>query len=96
MTVSLHPYLPNYHMCVAFHTDTETRMKQDHPITGIPCFWIHPCRTPEAMRELCRAVGETVAPLQYLLLWLGIVGGAVGLALPAEMAMDFGNEEKLC
>lgn len=55
-------------------------MQQPHPLTDIPSFFIHPCQTSEALREFC-------CPLKdYILLWLGIVGGCVGLRVPLEMA----------
>ncbi|KAK0275302.1 hypothetical protein LTR35_010877 [Friedmanniomyces endolithicus] len=56
----------------------------DHPVTGIPAYFVHPCRTAEAMA----AVGgtSTRAPVEYLSLWLGLVGPGVGLAIPVAIA----------
>ncbi|KAK0282920.1 hypothetical protein LTR91_024171 [Friedmanniomyces endolithicus] len=56
----------------------------DHPVTGLPAYFVHPCRTAEGMS----AVGGTksVAPVEYLLLWLGLVGPGVGLAVPIALA----------
>jgi ubiquitin-like-conjugating enzyme ATG10 len=54
---------------------------QHHPITGVPAFFVHPCLLGEAMARFgCSK--ET-----YLMLWLGLVGGCVGLWVPKEMAM---------
>ncbi|GAB7357236.1 hypothetical protein MBLNU459_g8216t1 [Dothideomycetes sp. NU459] len=56
----------------------------DHPATGLPVYFVHPCRTAEALR----ASSETnqVSPGEYLLLWLGIIGGTVGLRVPLDAA----------
>ncbi|KAK0745932.1 hypothetical protein B0T18DRAFT_139903 [Schizothecium vesticola] len=52
-----------------------------HPITGVPAFFVHPCLLGEAMARFgCSK--ET-----YLMLWLGLVGGCVGLWVPKEMAL---------
>ncbi|KAK3336475.1 hypothetical protein B0T19DRAFT_39995 [Cercophora scortea] len=53
-----------------------------HPITGVPSFFIHPCLLGEAMSTFdCSK--ET-----YLMVWLGLVGGCVGLWVPKEMALE--------
>jgi len=54
-------------------------------VTGIPCFWVHPCNTAEAMRVITRSIKEEITPLEYLMIWVGLVGAAVGLTLPKEM-----------
>ncbi|KAK4979520.1 hypothetical protein LTR28_004217 [Elasticomyces elasticus] len=56
----------------------------EHPITGLPCYFVHPCKTADAMRPLC-AGGEVDAE-GYVLRWLGLVGGGVGLNVPAALA----------
>lgn len=55
---------------------------QHHPITGVPSFFVHPCLLGDAMSkfECCKD--------NYLMVWLGLVGGCVGLWVPKEMAMD--------
>ncbi|RDW63948.1 hypothetical protein BP5796_10450 [Coleophoma crateriformis] len=51
-----------------------------HPITDLPSFFIHPCQTKEAMEPFdCEAK-------DYLMVWLGLVGGCVGLWVPRELA----------
>ena len=55
----------------------------DHPITGLPAYFVHPCRTAEAMRGMLD--GE-VKPEAYLLMWFGLIGGGVGLEVPVELA----------
>ncbi|KAK2072868.1 hypothetical protein P8C59_007197 [Phyllachora maydis] len=52
-----------------------------HPVTGVPCFFVHPCLLGEAMMSF-ECTKET-----YLMVWLGLVGGAVGLWVPKEMAL---------
>ena len=56
----------------------------NHPSTDVPCFFLHPCQTSQAMTEVC---GESGATLDcYLLKWLGVVGAAVGLFVPMDLA----------
>ncbi|KAI2621063.1 hypothetical protein GGR54DRAFT_85514 [Hypoxylon sp. NC1633] len=51
-----------------------------HPITGVPSFFVHPCVLGEAM-----AAFESTKE-DYLMVWLGLVGGCVGLWVPQQMA----------
>ena len=37
------------------------------------------------MRNILGGVKEEVSPVEYLMLWIGLVGIAVGLSLPKEM-----------
>ncbi|KAK0618393.1 hypothetical protein B0T17DRAFT_336962 [Bombardia bombarda] len=53
-----------------------------HPITGVPTFFIHPCLLGEAMS------GFECSLETYLMVWLGLVGGCVGLWVPKEMALE--------
>ncbi|KAI9883697.1 MAG: hypothetical protein M1823_004529 [Watsoniomyces obsoletus] len=55
-----------------------------HPLDHRPCWFIHPCRTADALRELGQ--GVTVDINSYLLLWLGLVGPSVGLSISAQSA----------
>ncbi|KAL1897329.1 hypothetical protein Sste5346_004065 [Sporothrix stenoceras] len=52
-----------------------------HPITGVPSFFVHPCLLGEAM------TGFSCTKKSYLMVWLGLVGGCVGLWVPKEMAL---------
>lgn len=56
----------------------------DHPVSNLPAYFVHPCRTREAMAELL--TGRTVKPIEYLLLWFGLIGAGVGLNIPADVA----------
>jgi hypothetical protein len=50
---------------------------QNHPVTDLPAFFIHPCNTGEALDEICHP--KPRSPEEYLLVWLGLVGPLVGL-----------------
>ncbi|KAI0436018.1 hypothetical protein F4803DRAFT_257815 [Xylaria telfairii] len=54
---------------------------EHHPITGVPTFFIHPCLLGDAMDQF------DCSKEDYLTVWLGLVGGCVGLWVPKEMAM---------
>ena len=56
----------------------------EHPVTGLPAYFVHPCKTQEAMAAI--SGGRQLEPLEYLIMWLGIVGPSVGLSLPVELA----------
>jgi ubiquitin-like-conjugating enzyme ATG10 len=58
--------------------------KSDHPVTGVPSFFVHPCQTLAAMANL--QISRSGGPDDYLLGWIGIIGAAVGLSVPAQMA----------
>jgi ubiquitin-like-conjugating enzyme ATG10 len=53
---------------------------QNHPVTGRPSFFIHPCNTPTAMEAVSKPIELT--PENYLMVWLGVVGSCVGLDVP--------------
>lgn len=53
---------------------------QEHPISGEPAFFVHPCNTAEAIRNLGQSV--QINANNYLQAWLGLIGPAVGLHLP--------------
>ncbi|KAH0285919.1 hypothetical protein M436DRAFT_70211 [Aureobasidium namibiae CBS 147.97] len=50
----------------------------DHPLTGLPAYFVHPCRTADAM---CATPSVDVHLRDYMLVWLGIVGASVGLSV---------------
>ncbi|KXJ92186.1 hypothetical protein Micbo1qcDRAFT_233487 [Microdochium bolleyi] len=52
-----------------------------HPLTGVPSFFVHPCLLGDAMD------GFSCPKEDYLMVWLGLVGGCVGLWVPKEMAL---------
>ncbi|KAK6865766.1 hypothetical protein PG995_002294 [Apiospora arundinis] len=55
---------------------------QHHPLTGVPSFFVHPCLLSDAM------AGFDCPKEDYLMVWLGLVGGCVGLWVPKEMALS--------
>ena len=60
----------------------------DHNVTGLPCWFVHPCRTGEAMDAMLSPCGGRVVDRdsrKYLLMWMGLVGGGVGLNVPIEV-----------
>ncbi|KAL4940804.1 hypothetical protein BDV06DRAFT_14203 [Aspergillus oleicola] len=54
-----------------------------HPVSGTPAFFVHPCNTAEAMKDI--ASGGSVSLDAYLIMWLGLVGSCVRLQLPSEL-----------
>ncbi|KAF2854799.1 hypothetical protein T440DRAFT_464937 [Plenodomus tracheiphilus IPT5] len=67
----------------------------DHPVTGRPVFYIHPCQTAGVMEEVLKGrMGteeEEVTADEYLVMWIGALGGCVGLGVPLNLV---GDEEK--
>ena len=75
---------------------------QNHPVTDLPCFWVHPCNTAAVMAELIgpgsgegpqqtalgRHGGSEKTSLEYLILWFGVVGSAVGLNVSREVLLS--------
>ncbi|PYI25331.1 autophagy-related protein Atg10 [Aspergillus indologenus CBS 114.80] len=53
-----------------------------HPESGTPAFFVHPCNTADAMRQI--AGHRRVTPETYLIIWLGLVGNRLGLQLPRD------------
>ncbi|KAG6000319.1 hypothetical protein E4U43_001628 [Claviceps pusilla] len=53
-----------------------------HPLTGLPSFFVHPCLLGDAMSNF------SCDSKNYLIVWLGLVGGCVGLWVPKEMAIQ--------
>ncbi|EAT88904.1 hypothetical protein HBI56_038720 [Parastagonospora nodorum] len=55
----------------------------DHPATNRPVFFIHPCQTAEVMEA---SVGDkAITAEEYLLMWIGALGGCVGLSVPLAL-----------
>ena len=69
---------------IPWYVDIDTC--QNHPVTDIPCFTVHPCNTADAMQEIIGS--REFSGLEYLLVWIGLIGGCVGLNLPKELAID--------
>ncbi|USW57989.1 Putative ubiquitin-like-conjugating enzyme Atg3/Atg10 [Septoria linicola] len=56
----------------------------DHPEIGRPVYFIHPCRTQEAVRDVLGP--KHLDGLEWLMVWFGVIGTAVGLSVPIEVA----------
>lgn len=65
-------------------------MTQNHPISDRPSFFIHPCNTHEALL----AVNESTSinAVEYLFLWLGVVGPFVGLYVPGQLVIKHNDQ----
>ncbi|RKF62793.1 hypothetical protein OnM2_030014 [Erysiphe neolycopersici] len=73
--------VPNeYHSKLRSSGITGSLSAAPHPVTDIPAFFVHPCQTKEAIENFDCPIED------YLMVWIGIVGGSVGLWLPPEMA----------
>jgi ubiquitin-like-conjugating enzyme ATG10 len=66
----------------------------EHPVTGVPAYFVHPCRTQEAMSPLLSNAepdAHSRDGTRYLLLWFGVIGASVGLSVPISVAKLFAN-----
>ncbi|KAL2007112.1 hypothetical protein VTN00DRAFT_8550 [Thermoascus crustaceus] len=54
-----------------------------HPESGVPAYFVHPCNTADAMKDV--GGGRDITPETYLLLWLGLIGNCVNLHVPREL-----------
>ena len=61
-------------------------MTGEHPVTGGPAYFVHPCLTQDSMRAVM--AGRQVSAAEYLALWVGVVGATVGLSLPVSLARE--------
>ena len=55
-------------------------------MTDLPAFFIHPCNTADGMEKIVH--DRLVSPLEYLQIWIGLVGPSVGLYLPKELVVE--------
>ena len=61
-------------------------MTGEHPVTGGPAYFVHPCLTLDSMQAVM--AGRKVSAAEYLALWVGVVGATVGLSLPVSLARE--------
>ena len=45
---------------------------QEHPVVGIPFFFIHPCNTAALMKELCTTAART-SHSHYVISWMSVL-----------------------
>ncbi|PGH34417.1 hypothetical protein GX50_02785 [[Emmonsia] crescens] len=62
-----------------------------HPLSDLPVYFVHPCNTPDALRDVAGNKEVVVTTETYLLLWLGLVGNCVGLHVPSELLIGRRN-----
>ena len=53
----------------------------EHPSTGRPAWYLHPCGLPTVMDELTRDANTDVDGLRWLEMWFMVVGSVVDLRL---------------
>jgi len=56
-----------------------------HPVSDLPMYFVHPCHTSQALSDLKPDMPQS--PENYLLVWLGLLGSAVGLYVPSKILM---------
>lgn len=70
----------------------------EHPVTGMPAYFVHPCRTQNVMGPLLEGGGDCEFgardSVEYLMLWLGVIGASVGLSVPMRVAKGFAGEAR--
>jgi len=47
--------------------------EEEHPVTGVPHYFLHPCQTPILLNFLSDTVEENISPGQLLLSWLSMI-----------------------
>jgi len=47
--------------------------EEEHPVTGVPHYFLHPCQTPILLNLLSDTVEENISPGQLLLSWLSMI-----------------------
>ncbi|KAK9465200.1 hypothetical protein V1512DRAFT_266561 [Lipomyces arxii] len=53
-----------------------------HPLHDTVCFYVHPCHTGDVMSTINEdPEADSIGLDSYLAIWIGIVGGAVGITL---------------
>ncbi|KAF1971399.1 hypothetical protein BU23DRAFT_470806 [Bimuria novae-zelandiae CBS 107.79] len=63
----------------------------DHPVEARPVFFVHPCRTAEVMLACAGGKEKDMEAWDYLVMWIGAMGKAVGLDVPKELVVRQGR-----
>lgn len=61
----------------------------DHPVSGVPVFFLHPCRTSDLLKTVRRQHVENAEHenmVSYLISFLSLCGPKIGLHLRPEYA----------
>jgi ubiquitin-like-conjugating enzyme ATG10 len=69
----------------ALEGSNEAESRKNDPVTDMPSFFVHPCQTTDALRAI---LPDQISSVEYLQLWLGLIGPCVGLHLPKELAIS--------
>jgi len=64
--------------------------QEEHPITGMPSFFLHPCRTNERMDLLCHSNNNNQAVC--LLQWMSMVLPSIRLAISSSVFVHIANK----
>ena len=56
----------------------------NHPVLDCVCWFVHPCRAADALKEVCHD-SSTLDHWKYFLLWFGIIGVSLGLSMPVAL-----------
>lgn len=55
----------------------------EHPVTGVPSLFLHPCRTKERMSQLLKDDDDT-KPEEHLWSWMSLILPTVGFPIPSK------------
>jgi len=82
--------------------------QEEHPITGLPAFFLHPCRTQERLTTMTRRQhdddddddddDETADVVSYgmqMLTWMSLILPSVGFAIPCRLFLQLQKEINL-
>ena len=72
------------------HNDTWDFVSYDeHPITGIPSYFLHPCQTQDILKLLQH---DSVQTSTLLLSWLSLILPTIGYTLPSKVFTQLRNK----
>jgi Autophagocytosis associated protein, active-site domain len=54
---------------------------EEHPVTGVPSFFLHPCRTSSILET---SIANTNCSTMWLLSWMSLIFPSVGLSISAK------------
>ncbi|KAI7886676.1 hypothetical protein K492DRAFT_203197 [Lichtheimia hyalospora FSU 10163] len=62
--------------------------QDEHPILGLPFYYIHPCNTHSVMKQF----EPHVNTMNYIKIWLSFFGPTVGCNLSSQLFLDMSNK----
>lgn len=63
--------------------------QDEHPILGLPFWYIHPCNTHSVMKQFDQHIINTT---NYIKIWLSFYGPAAGCNLSSQLFLDMSNK----